>query len=116
MLVIPAEGVMAFLHPLPVDAMWGIGEKTAETLARLGIRTIGELAGTPVAILERVLGEGQARGLLDLAQGHDNRMVVPFEAPKSVSHEETYPQDLDLEADISREILSLSHRVAARLR
>jgi DNA polymerase-4 len=116
MLVIPAGGVLAFLHPLPVGAMWGIGDKTAETLGRLGVRTVGELAGTPLAILERVVGEGQAKGLLALAHGRDDRMVVPFEAPKSVSHEETYPQDLDLEADISREILALSHRVAARLR
>jgi DNA polymerase-4 len=69
-----------------------------------------------VAILERVFGEGQARGLLDLAAGRDDRHVVPFEAPKSVSHEETYARDLDLEADIVREILSLSHRVASRLR
>jgi DNA polymerase-4 len=116
MLVVPAGEVLAFLHPLPVDALWGIGEKTGEILARLGIRTIGELAGTPVAILERVLGEGQARSLLELAVGHDDRRVVPFEAPKSVSHEETYPRDLDLESDIAREILALSHRVASRLR
>jgi len=116
MLVVPAGEVLAFLHPLPVEAMWGIGEKTAETLGRLGIRTIGELARTPVAILERVLGEGQARGLLELAAGGDDREVVPFESPKSVSHEETYPRDLDAEADILREILALSHRVAARLR
>ncbi len=116
MLAVPADEVLAFLHPLPVDALWGIGEKMAEVLGRLGIRTIGELAGTPAAILERVLGEGQARGLLELACGHDDRRVVPFEPPKSVSHEETYPRDLDLDADISREILAFSHRVAARLR
>jgi len=116
MLAVPADEVLAFLHPLPVDALWGIGEKMAEVLGRLGIRTIGELAGTPAAILERVLGEGQARGLLELACGHDDRRVVPFEPPKSVSHEETYPRDLDLDADISRVILALSHRVAARLR
>lgn len=116
MLVVPTAEVLAFLHPLPVDALWGIGEKMAETLGRLGIRTIGELARTPAAILERVLGEGQARSLLELAAGRDDRGVVPFEAPKSVSHEETYPRDLDSEADILREILALSHRVAARLR
>jgi DNA polymerase-4 len=115
-LVVPAGEVPAFLHPLPVEALWGIGEKTAKILARLGIRTAGELARTPVAILERVWGESQARGLLDLAAGRDDRHVVPFEAPKSVSHEETYARDLDLEADIVREILSLSHRVASRLR
>lgn len=114
--VVRAEDVVGFLHPLPVDTLWGIGQKTAETLGRLGIRTIGELAGTPAAILERILGETSARGLAELAWGKDPRGVVPFEAPKSVSHEETYPRDLDDLDDVLREILSLSHRVAARLR
>jgi DNA polymerase IV len=106
----------AFLHPLPVGALWGIGEKTGEVLARLGIRTVGDLARTPNAILDRTLGEASARSLADLAWGRDERSVVPFEAPKSVSHEETYPRDLDDPDEILREMLSLSHRVAARLR
>jgi DNA polymerase-4 len=116
LLVVPAQETIAFLHPLPVGALWGIGEKTADLLGRLGIRTIGELARTPPAILDRVLGENQARALLELAAGHDPRRVVTFEAPKSVSHEETYPRDLDGSDEILREILALSHRVAARLR
>src|SRR5436309_294885 len=116
LLVVPAGGVASFLDPLPVEALWGIGERTAETLSRLGIRTVAELARTPLAILDRVLGEGQARGLLDLAAGRDDRRVVPFEAPKSVSHEETYPRDLDDRGEVLREILALSHRVASRLR
>lgn len=116
LLVVAADQVLSFLHPLAVDALWGIGEKTAETLGRLGLRTVEDLARTPQAILERVLGEGHARDLLDLAHGRDGTPVVPFEAPKSVSHEETYPRDLDGEEEVLREILSLSHRVAARLR
>ena len=116
LLVVPSGEVVTFLHPLAVEALWGIGEKTAGTLGRLGIRTVGELARTPPAILERVLGEGHAHNLLELAHGRDDRRVVPFEAPKSVSHEETYPRDLDGEDEVLREILSLSHRVAARLR
>jgi DNA polymerase IV len=116
LLVVPAGEVLAFLHPLAVDALWGIGEKTAEILARLGIRTVGELAATPPVILERVFGQHQAAGLHALAMGVDARDVVPFEAPKSVSHEETYPRDLDAPEEILREVLSLSHRVAARLR
>jgi len=114
--VVPAGETLAFLRPLPIGALWGIGEKTAELLGRLGIRTVGELADTPGAILGRVLGEVQARSLAELAAGRDPRAVVPFEAPKSVSHEETYARDLDREEDVLREILSLSHRVAARLR
>lgn len=116
MLVVRAPEVLGFLHPLPVGALWGIGARTAETLGRLGIRTIEELAATPASILERVLGDQHARGLLQLASGHDERAVVPFEAPKSVSHEDTYARDLDAPEEVEREILSLSHRVAARLR
>ena len=116
LLFVPAADVVSFLHPLPVDALWGIREKTGETLRRLGIRTVGELAATPRAILDRVLGESHGGSLAALAGANDDRAVVPFEAPKSVSHEETYPRDLDQPEEILREILSLSHRVAARLR
>ncbi|HJP65183.1 MAG TPA: DNA polymerase IV [Actinomycetota bacterium] len=116
MLVVPAEETLAFLHPLPVDALWGVGERTAETLGRLGLRTVEELARTPAVILERTLGDAHARTLLALANGEDDRSVVPFEAPKSVSHEETYPRDLDDPDEILRQLLALSHRVAERLR
>src|SRR5262245_59534741 len=78
-LVVPATGVDDFLRPLPADALWGIGDKTAETLGRLGIRTAGELADTPPVILERVFGERQAGALQSLARGRDDRAVVPFE-------------------------------------
>jgi DNA polymerase-4 len=116
LLVVSAGEVTEFLHPLPVDALWGIGEKTAQTLGRLGIRTVGDLSRTLPAILERVLGEGHARELLALAEGRDDRPVIPWEAPKSVSHEETYPRDLDDQEEVLREVLSLCHRVAGRLR
>jgi DNA polymerase-4 len=116
MLVVRAAEVIQYVQSLPVSALWGVGERTAGTLGRLGIRTVEELARTPPSILERALGEGQAAGLMDLALGKDDRPVVPFEAPKSVSHEETYPRDLDDPEEILREILALCHRVAARLR
>lgn len=113
---VQAEEVHGFLDPLPVRALWGVGEKTAETLARLGVRTVGDLARTPAAVLGRLLGEQHARDLHDLAEGLDERQVVPYEAPKSVSHEETFGADLDAEEDLLREALALSHKVAARLR
>jgi len=114
--VVAREGVRAFLDPLPVDALWGVGEKTHEVLLKLGIRTVAELAETSSAVLERVLGEQPSRHLSSLARGADDRDVVPYEAPKSVSHEETFERDVDDDQDVLREVLRLSHRVAARLR
>ena len=67
-------------------------------------------------MLDRVLGEQHARDLLDRARGVDERGVVPYEPPKSVSHEETFDRDLDDERELLREALALSQRVAARLR
>jgi DNA polymerase-4 len=116
MLVVPADGVQAFLEPLPVGRLWGVGEKTGDLLSRMAIRTIGDLRETPEAILSRLLGDQNARHLSQLAHGIDDRPVVPYEAPKSVSHEETFDRDLDDETDILRELLGLSGRVASRLR
>ena len=116
MLVVPHDGVQAFLDPLPVGRLWGVGEKTGELLARLGIRTVRELGDTPEAILMRVMGDHSARHLHLLAHGVDDREVVPYEAPRSVSHEETFQHDLDADEDVLRELLALSGRVAARLR
>jgi DNA polymerase-4 len=108
--------VTAFLEPLPARALWGIGEKTMQTLSRLGIRTIGDLSRTPSALLGRLIGDHHAEDLIRLARGQDDRTVVPYEPPKSVSHEETFDRDLDADDDLLREILGLSHKVAARLR
>jgi DNA polymerase-4 len=116
LVVVPADGVLEFLHPLPVGALWGVGQRTGEILGRLGVRTVGELAGVPPRVLERTIGEAASRHLLDLAVGRDDRSVIPYEAPKSVSHEETFDLDLDAEEDLLRELLRLSFRVAARLR
>ena len=116
LLVVRTGEVHRFLDPLPVDALWGAGEKTTETMRRLGVRTVGELAGLPGSILSRVVGEAQARHLLELSRGEDDRPVVPYETPKSVSHEETFGHDLDDDVHILREVLGLARRVGARLR
>jgi DNA polymerase IV len=114
--VVPAGGALDFLHPLPVSALWGVGERTFELLERLGVRTVGELAAVPLRVLERTLSEGPARHLHALATGVDDRPVVPYEPPKQVSHEETFDHDLDQDDDVMRELLRLGFRVAARLR
>jgi DNA polymerase IV len=116
LLHVPAGEVASFLETMPVERLWGVGEKTAELLSRLAIRTVGDLGRTPMTILERLLGEAAASHLSHLAHGIDDRPVVPYEAPKSVGHEETFDRDLDDEDEILRELLALSGRVAARLR
>ncbi|HEX6230978.1 MAG TPA: DNA polymerase IV [Actinomycetota bacterium] len=116
LVVVRADEVQAFLDPLPARALWGIGEKTMETLSRLGVRTVGDLARASPAVLGRLVGEQHARDLHALARGEDDRPVVPYEPPKSVSHEETFSRDLDDEEELLREILALSQRVGARLR
>ncbi len=116
LVVVVADGALEFLHPLPVGALWGVGQRTHDVLERLGVRTVGELAAVPARVLERTLGEGHARHLADLAAGRDERAVVPYEAPKQVSHEETFDRDIDADDDVMRELLRLSFRVASRLR
>jgi DNA polymerase-4 len=116
LLHVHADETAAFLGPLPVGRLWGVGEKTRELLGRLAIRTIADLGATPEPILARLLGEAQARHLWELSRGIDEREVVPYEPPKSVGHEETFERDLDDDEEILRELLALSHRVAARLR
>ena len=116
LILVPAEDVAAFLEPLPIGALWGAGEKTTDVLSRLAVRTVGELGNVPAGVLSRLLGEAQAGTLRDLARGSDDRSVVPYEPPKSISHEETFGHDLDDEQTLLREIQALSRRVGGRLR
>lgn len=116
LLIVPADDVISFLHPLPVEALWGVGERTAEALHRLGLRTVGDLAQVPAETLQRALGVATGAHLAALAWGRDERRVVPSEPEKSVGSEETFARDIDDPAVVLREILRLSERTAARLR
>ena len=116
LLVVPAADVVAFLHPLPVGALWGVGEKTAEVLSRLGLHTVGDLARTPTSTLQRALGPAVGGHLAALAWGRDDRVVVPAEPDRSIGAEETFASDVDDPVVVARELLRLSERTAARLR
>jgi len=116
LLVVPAEGTVEFLHPLPISALWGVGGKTEEQLQKLGLRTIGQLANTPVATLRRVIGEASANKLHELSWGIDQRTVETRAEEKSVGHEVTFETDVVDPEIVRREILRLSGMVAARLR
>jgi DNA polymerase-4 len=116
LLVVPAAEVVAFLHPLPVGALWGVGEKTEKELTRLGLRTVGDIAHTPLATLVRALGQATGSHLHALSWGRDDRTVVPHEPDKSIGAEETFDRDVDDPEVVLREMLRLCERTAARLR
>lgn len=115
LLVVPAAEVLGFLHPLPVSALWGVGEKTGEVLARFGLRTVGDIAHTPVDTLQRELGTAVGSHLYALAWARDPRPVQ--QAPdKSIGAEETFATDVADPVVIRRELLRLSERTAQGLR
>ena len=116
LIIVPVESVTAWLHPLPVSALWGVGERTGEVMRRLGLKTVGDLATISRRTLERALGDALGSHLHALAHGIDDRPVVAVEAPKSVGSEMTFASDLDNSEDILREVLRLADRTAARLR
>jgi len=116
MLVIPEAQTVAFLSPLPVGALWGVGQSTQDALARIGLRTVGELAGTPLATLQRAVGEASGRRLRELANGIDSRSVTVGRREKSVGHEVTFETDETDAIALRRELLRLATQTAARLR
>jgi DNA polymerase IV len=116
MLIVPRDGVLDFLHPLPVAALWGVGARTGEVLARLGLHTVGDIAHTPQDTLQRELGVAHGSHLAALAWGRDERRVTSHVAEKSIGAEETFAADIDDPERIRRELLKLSGRTAQSLR
>lgn len=105
----------AFLLPLPVSALWGVGRVAEEKLSVLGITTVAQLRGLSLAAMEKHFGKNGSH-LYQLCRGIDSRPVVCETAIKSVGHEETYETDLRDPSVLRRELLSLSEKVASRLR
>ncbi|MEU1838816.1 DNA polymerase IV [Micromonospora chersina] len=116
LLVVPAARVLEFLHPLPVAALWGVGERSAEALRRLGLRTVGDLAEAPPGLLRRAVGEASAGHLHELAWGRDPRRVSPEHVEKSIGAEVTFDTDVTDPAEIRRALLALAEKAGARLR
>ncbi|GAA4924985.1 DNA polymerase-4 [Stackebrandtia albiflava] len=114
--VVPVAGVLKFLHPLPVSALWGVGEKTAAGLARLGLRTVGEIAQVPPERLRATVGRAAAAHLHELAWGRDPRRVEVTRVDKSVGAEVTFETDVAAPEELARAVLALAQKVAARAR
>ena len=113
-LAVPPGEEAAFLAPLPTDALWGVGPKTAEKLAELGLRTIGDIAAFPFDDMERRFGQ-VGRYLHKRAQGLDERPVRVSRETKSVSHEVTYPQDIADEEQLRKTIQRQAKSISKRL-
>jgi DNA polymerase-4 len=113
---VPPGGVAAFLSPLPVWRLWGVGQVTEGALRRIGVTTIGDLQRLPEAALAPAVGGDRAHELRALALGEDGREVVPDEAARSVGAEDTFTSDLRDRALLEREILAQAVRVGRRLR
>lgn len=115
LLLITPDETVPYLHSLPVGALWGVGAKTGEVLAKMGIRTVADVAATPVSALKKVLG-ATGEHVHQLAWGIDPRPVTPVRLEKSIGAEETFATDTADEDLLRRELLRLSHRTAGRLR
>jgi DNA polymerase-4 len=113
-LVVVPDDVAAFLAPLPIERMWGVGPKTAPRLRALGWRTLGDLAAASSADLERALGTWGAV-VHRLARGDDPREVDPRGLAKSIGAEETFEEDRTTREAIARDLLAQASRVAQRL-
>lgn len=115
-LEVPPERTLDFLHPLPVEAIWGVGGATANALHGRALHTVGDLSREPLDSLRRIVGDASARKLHELANGRDAREVETRRVEKSIGHEETFAIDEQSRALLERELLRLSTRTGARLR
>ncbi|MBI3244733.1 MAG: DNA polymerase IV [Chloroflexi bacterium] len=113
--VVPPGQEASFLAPLPVQALWGVGPKTAEALARLGLHTIGDIARWPEADLARRFGKMGAE-IAARARGLDDRPVVTGHEAKSISQETTFVRDVKGGKALRDTLRDLSDQVGRRLR
>jgi DNA polymerase-4 len=116
LLVIEDERTLEFLHPLPIDALWGVGKKTAEVLRKRGIHTVADVAHTPVDSLVSALGTSAGKHLHNLAWAKDPRPVSSERVDKSIGKEHTFGTDVTDMEKLTATLLAQADAVAAQLR
>jgi len=116
LLVVVPGTELEFLHPLPVERLWGVGPATRKRLAGLGVTTVGDLAALPEPALVSAVGGAHGRHLYALAWNRDERPVEPSRVVKSIGHEETFPTDITDVATLEHVVVRLADSVASRLR
>jgi DNA polymerase-4 len=114
--IVTPEGLLPFLHALPVTRLWGVGEATRGALASMGLATIGDVARYPEAALVGRLGAVTGRHLAALSRGEDSRPIVSEREAVTIGHRETFEHDLDDKGELAVTLLDQADRVAARLR
>jgi DNA polymerase-4 len=116
LLVVPATDTVAFLEPLPVTALWGVGGVTAKRLGSFGLSTVGDVQRAGIASLTPILGARLAEHLSNLAHGIDPREIEESSRDRSIGRSNTFGTDLVDAEDMKREILRMATDVAARAR
>jgi len=108
--------IMAFLAPMPVTKMWGVGKVSAARLEKDGIRTIGQLQALSPRVMESLFGCAGARDMEELVRGRDDRPVITHWEEKSISTEHTFDRDEPDAAQVRQRLLELVEEVGGRLR
>src|SRR5262249_47691107 len=116
LLVVPPARELAFLHPLPIERVWGIGPATAAKLHRRGITTVGDLARIPEATLTVILGPAAARHVHALANNRDPRRVRPRKRRRSIGSQHALGRTRRSPGELDTELVAIVDRVTRRLR
>jgi DNA polymerase IV len=116
LLVVPPDGELAFLHPLPVQMLWGVGPVTTAKLHERGIRTVGQVAAVGEAALISILGTGSGRHLHALAHNHDARPVVTGKRRGSIGAQRALGRGPHARAELDATLAGLVDRVTRRMR
>ncbi|MDY7101272.1 MAG: DNA polymerase IV [Actinomycetota bacterium] len=116
LLVVPPDGELDFLHPLPVERLWGVGPKTAEKLRRRGIRTVGEVARLEESTVVALVGRGAGRHLHALAHNRDPRPVEVGRRRRSMGAQRALGRRSRTPAELDADLVALVERVTRRMR
>ena len=116
LLLVPPEHEAAFLHPLPVERMWGVGTATAVRLRSRGIRTIGELARVPEGALAAMLGGAAGRHLHALANLRDPRLVRTRPRRRSIGSQHAFGRRWRSAEELDADLVAIVDRVMRRVR
>jgi DNA polymerase-4 len=116
LLVVPPGGELDFLHPLPVERLWGVGPKTAARLHERGIRTVGEVAELTQEALVALLGRATGRQVHALAHNHDRRRVRTGRRRGSIGSQRALGWKRRTPAEIDATLVALADRVTGRMR